>query len=256
MSKVHWTEKEDKILLKLVAEGVDWDEISKAINRSRKGCQKRFNRINPIFKTGGWEKEEDASLILFVFSNLEERISRQQDLWADRRRSDVIKRTEFLKKLLLDKMFPEGVEPYLKEESKIWTVKKSKEKIVRAGAKRKVKMEDKESDEEEEFKQNKEKIQKFKEEDNCKKQKLKSKDKVQMQKSLTRDQFFIISDWEDVGESWSKDEENKLFELCSVLHNDWKSISKFMQGRTPESIHDHYINTLRWAAYEYKVDCD
>ena len=258
MSKSYWTEDEDKLLTRLVTGGVAWAEISKEINISYGACFKRWRKIDPSFKSGYWDKEEDFSLILWLFSNLESRIASQNDLWANRRRSDVIKRTEFLKKQFIEKMFPEGIEKYQTEESKRREVKKWSE----MRSKRKIKAEHKESEASEEYEEktknkfNANKITNVKEENTFKEHKTNNDLNALKQKSLSRREFFAIAGIEDKGKEWSKAEDEKLFKLSNTLNKDWKSISKFIQGRAQGSIYEHYINTLRWSAYEYKVDWD
>ncbi len=64
--KGHWTEREDKLLHKLVQEGPkNWGQVAAHIpGRTAKQCRERWcNHLDPRIKKGGWSAAEDATLM-------------------------------------------------------------------------------------------------------------------------------------------------------------------------------------------------
>ena len=168
-------------------------------------------------------------------------------------------------------MFPAGFNLCKKEESKVTNNSKCQEKKLKCGIKRKVKEEEKEKDEnsdsefdteDQKWSNSRMNIKSFKVKEESSIH-YKSMNKPQilqtdslLHKSLSREQFYILAGIEESGDEWSKNEDEQLFELLFSLKTDWNSISRFIKHRSAESIHNHYINTLKWAAYEMKKDYD
>ena len=263
-----WTLDEDELLKELVSKcNKNWKEIAKHFdNRSVYGCQKRFNKIDPNFKFGGWEKDEDSNLCDWLFSNVEERITPTHWLIQTRRKWDILKRLDFFRKIICDKLFPEGYTLAKKEESK-HSLPKEITSAAKPKGRRKIKEEMKNCEDNDSSdhipivknEPNKRKNKCIKQENHLPSDKVSNPYSIPQNfpsKTMTKDQFLVLAGIEESDSSWTKIEDEQLLELYKALGNDWDSIQKFMKAHTSESIQLHLLNILRWTAYEYKSDFD
>ena len=276
MSKSNWSwsAEEDELLNSLVEQyGRKWEEIATHFEgRTHNACCLRYYnmRSESKVKTGKFSAEEDRNLFNWIFSTIEAKLPTSISEFEGRRKGDLNKRVDQLKSMFYSCLFPGWEFQQFKKEEDQPKGKRGRPAGVK-GVKRKRNRGGNDLKREYNEEIGRIMLQEFdikkEPEDRNKKELDKYNDNEILNhnetkrgyedKRLTREQFFELSGISDEDEKpWTALEDTQLFELYNAVGSKWIDFEKFINMRSKDEIRNHFYNTLKWAAFEYKDDVD